>query len=231
MTSRKHSPSRVVAALGVSAAHMEQNQTQPDFSDDIAQAFEALRGEISLTRAAVEGLTAARERMPDYSVTLAEIFAAQKEAAGGIERLEQSPAARLSPVSLTKEIIKAAADARAEDRAILQQYQDTVSRSIGKIDGMVTRGRTTDQQKQWLIRSTAGSLVAGILLWSILPGAIARSLPATWHVPEWMAARTMGMDMRHAAIRMMEVSPGPATEIQPGSGNEIEERNARDAPR
>ncbi|MEG3147533.1 hypothetical protein U1839_23020 [Sphingomonas sp. RT2P30] len=198
---------------------MEQNQTQPDLSDDIAQAFEALRGEVSLTCAAVEGLTAARERMPDYSVTLAEILAAQKSAAGGIERLEGSPAARLSPASLTKEIVKAAADARAEDRGILQQYRDAMSHSIGRLDGLVERGKTTHEQTRRLTWIGAGGLAAGILLWSILPGAIARALPASWHVPEWMAARTMGMDIHHAAARLVEVSHTPAGGIERAGTN------------
>ena len=43
---------------------------------DAATAFEELRREVSLARAAVEGLTAARERIPDYSETLAAMLAA-----------------------------------------------------------------------------------------------------------------------------------------------------------
>lgn len=207
---------------------MEQNQTQPDPSDDTVQAFEAPRGEVSLTRAAVEGLTAARERVPDYSVTLAQILSAQKDAAGGIERLEASPAARLSPASLTREIVKAAADARAEDRAILQQYRDVMSRSIGQLDGMITRGQAADVQIRWLIWTGVGGLLLGFLVWSILPGAIARSLPASWHVPEWMAARTMGMDADHAAARLMEISRRAAGVSEPVHPRSSEGHAGRD---
>ena len=43
-----------------------------DDADDPARAFEKLRGEVSLLRLAVEGLTAARENIeiPDYQPTL-----------------------------------------------------------------------------------------------------------------------------------------------------------------
>jgi len=50
---------------------MDTNSDTTSPATDLAQAFEALRGEVSLTRMALEGLTAARERIPDYSPTLA----------------------------------------------------------------------------------------------------------------------------------------------------------------
>jgi hypothetical protein len=46
-----------------------------------------------------------------------------------------------------------------------------------------------------------GGLIAEILLWSIIPGAIARRLPTSWHVSEWMAARVMGVHQETAAQR------------------------------
>jgi len=39
-----------------------------------------------------------------------------------------------------------------------------------------------------------GAFLFGILLWSFLPGFVARSLPESWHVPQWMAARTLGTE-------------------------------------
>ncbi|MGH6616676.1 hypothetical protein [Sphingomonas sp.] len=186
---------------------MTDDLTQAAQADDIAQAFEALRGEVSLARVALEGLTAARERLPDYSTTLGEMAEALKGAADGIARIEGSPAARLSPATLTVAIVKASVDARAEDRALLQETRDALSRSIGRIDGIVERGHAADRQVRWLIWTGVGSLFAGICIWSILPGAVARSLPAGWHVPEWMAARTMGMEQGSAGARMIATAP------------------------
>lgn len=186
---------------------MTDDLAQSAPTDDIAQAFEALRGEVSLTRAALEGLTAARERIPDYSTTLGEMAEALKGAADGIDRIEQSPAARLSPATLTAAIVKASVDARAEDRALLQEARDALSRSIGRIDGIIERGQAADRQLRRLIWAGAGGALGGILLMSVLPGAVARSLPASWHVPEWMAARTIGVNQREAGERMIATAP------------------------
>ncbi|WP_428969901.1 hypothetical protein ACQR50_04165 [Sphingomonas sp. Xoc002] len=155
-------------------------------------AFEDLRAEISLLRRAVEGLTAARERMPDYTPTLGSMMAQLKTTQEALQRIERSPAVALTPVALTKEIVQAAASARAEDARKLDEARDTIARSIGRIDGIVERGQSAEGQSRLLRRSCAATAMATILLWSILPGAIARSLPVSWHVPEWMAARIVG---------------------------------------
>ena len=182
---------------------MTDESTQSSPIEDFTRGFEALRGEVSLIRAAVEGLTAARERLPDYSVTLAEMAQALREAAEGIERIEESPAVSLSPSDLTAEIVKASADARAEDRALLRETRDALSRSIGRMDGIVERGQAADRQWERIIWASSGGAIAGMLLMSILPGTVARSLPASWHVPEWMAARTIGINQRQAGERMI----------------------------
>lgn len=189
------------------------NATAPP--EDIDQAFEALRGEVSLTRRAVEGLTAARERVPDYSATLGQMAETLKRSAEGIDRVEHSPAVRLSPAALTDEIVKASAEARAEDRALLRETRDALTRSIGRIDGIVERGQAADVQVRWLIWTSAGGALAGMMLMAILPGAVARSLPASWHVPEWMAARTIGLDQRAAGERMIATSaPKPQSDAE-----------------
>jgi len=161
---------------------------------DTTLAFEDLRSEISLLRRAVEGLTAARERMPDYTPTLGSMMAQLKTTQEALQRIECSPAVALTPVALTKEIVKAAANARAEDARRLDEARDTINRLIGRVDGIVERGQSVEGQSRLLRRSCAATAMATILLWSILPGAIARSLPASWHVPEWMAARIVGSE-------------------------------------
>jgi len=185
---------------------MTDNLPESAPADDIAEAFEALRGEVSLTRRAVEGLTAARERLPDYSATLGRMADALTQAAEGVDRVERSPAVRLSPAALADEIRKASTEARAEDHALLRDTRDELTRSIGRIDSIVERGQAVDRQARRLIWTGAGGALAGALLMSILPGAIARSLPASWHVPEWMAARTIGLDQRQAGERMIATS-------------------------
>jgi hypothetical protein len=83
----------------------------------------------------------------------------------------------------------------------MRETRDALSRSIGRIDGIVERGQAADRQLRRLFWADSGGALGGMLLMSILPGAIARSLPASWHVPEWMAARTLRLDERTEAAR------------------------------
>ena len=158
----------------------------------IAAAFEELRREVSLTRAAVEGLTAARERMPDYSVTLGQIAERLKATAAAADRIERAPAVSLSPDAMVTEIMKASAAARAADARLIQEARDALAQSLGRVDGIVKRGQAADRQIRRQCWAAVGGLLFGILIWSVLPGAVARCLPRSWHVPEWMAARTLG---------------------------------------
>jgi len=182
---------------------MTEETTQADLADDAAAAFEELRRAVSLTRAAVEGLTAARERIPDYSETLAEMLGALRAAADRIGRIERSPAISLSPAAMTAEIVKAAELAREADRAQLREVRDSMLGAIGRIDALVDHGRAAHHQRRMLISTGLCAAAGAMLLMAVLPGAVARSLPLSWHVPEWMAARTIGLDQREAGKRMI----------------------------
>ena len=175
--------------------------------DNPAHAFEALRGEVSLLRRAVEGLASARDRVPDYSPTLGAMAEALNAATGALKRIERSPAVHLTPAALTAEIDKAAAPARDADRTAARETHAAMWKAIGRIDGIVERGQGADQQLRWLIWSGAGGALVGMLLMAVLPGAIARSLPESWHVPEWMAARVMRMEQRTAGKRLVDTAP------------------------
>ncbi len=167
--------------------------TSTDPADaDITAAFEELRREVSLTRAALEGLTAARERMPDYTATLGEIIERQKAAAMLVERIAKAPAVSLTPDAMAVRIVEAATPARAADAKLIYEARDALSRSVGAVDSIVKRGQAADQEVKKQLWAAAGGLFAGILIWSALPGVVARSLPTSWHVPQWMAERTMG---------------------------------------
>ncbi len=143
--------------------------------------------------------------IPDYSVTLGKMVEALNANAAGIGRIEESPAVRLSPSEMVEQIIRASADARAEDARRLDAAREAIARSVGRIDGIVERGQAANRQINRLIWSCAGGALTGIAIWSALPGALARSLPERWHVPEWMAARTMRMDETSAGERLILV--------------------------
>lgn len=193
---------------------MTQIDPQSATELDPAEAFEGIRRELSLLHRAIEGLTAARENIPDYTATLGEIAETLEATCEGLERVEQSPAVTLTPATLAQEVLKASANVRAEDRQTLLTAQTALQRSIGHVDGIVKRGQAADRQRNKLIQAAAGGVFAGLLLWSFLPGVVARALPESWHVPEWMAARTMGMGLREAGERMIgtaQTDDAPAT--------------------
>lgn len=166
----------------------EEAANQPD----PAQAFEAVRRELSLLHSAVAGLAAEREKIPDYSETLGRIAHALGEHNKRLAAIEQSRAISLSPAELVTEIAKAAETARTEDRRMLDTARGALDQSLGRVDGMIKRGQATDRQVKRERWHAAAGLVIGMLIWAVMPGVVARSLPASWHVPEWMAARTIG---------------------------------------
>lgn len=174
---------------------------------DPADAFERVRSELSLLHSAIEGLTAAREKTPDYSPTLGKITDRLHKIEMRLHQIETSRALSLSPAALAEEINSAAGAVRVQDRKMLDEARDALNRSLGWINSMINRGRAVERRtdREWMIG--VGGIVAGILLWSILPGVIIRALPESWHAPEWMAARTMGMDQTAAGKRMIVAAP------------------------
>lgn len=179
--------------------------TEPQETDP-AEAFEGVRRELSLLHHAIEGLTAARENIPDYSETLGGMDQALRTIGSRLRQIQESPAVGLTPAAMTEQINKAARHVRAEDRQALHEARDALSRSLGHLDSIVRRERTSDKQFQFFLWITIGAFLFGILFWSILPGAVARSLPESWHMPEWMAARTMGMEQKEAGKRMIQAA-------------------------
>jgi hypothetical protein len=75
--------------------------------------------------------------------------------------------------------------------------------AAGRIDAMIARSRSTTEQNRELFHNRMAFAVAGMVVFAILPGAIARSLPVSWAVPERIAARMLGTDMWSAGQNMM----------------------------
>ncbi|MBK7284937.1 MAG: hypothetical protein IPI83_11645 [Sphingomonadales bacterium] len=68
----------------------------------------------------------------------------------------------------------------------------------------ITQVSTAAYQRRRLWQGIGGGALAGILLWSFLPGTIARAVPEDWHWPERMAARMVGESSRwDAGTRLM----------------------------
>ncbi len=186
---------------------MDSQFSQPDPTDDPATAFAALRGEVSLLRRAVEGLTTERQDAPDYTATLDATANRLAEIGTFMRTIAERPAMKLTPDSFATEVVQASAKARAGDRDNLDRATATLKSSITSIDGVVEKAWTADRQNRWLVGAVLAGMIAGIILWSVLPGEIARALPARWNVPERMAARILRSDINAAGQRMIAIAP------------------------
>src|SRR5699024_7823192 len=115
---------------------------------DAADAFERVRSELSLLHSAIEGLTAAREKTPDYTATLGNMAQAMRSLDARLQKIEQSRALSLSPVKLAEEINAAAGAARAQDQKMLAEARDALNRSLGWINGMINRGQSVARRAE-----------------------------------------------------------------------------------
>ena len=184
---------------------MTENSAPTPVSEDPSIAFEKLRSEVAFGRAAVEGLTAARERLPDYSPTLSEMSGALREIGKRVGNIESSPAMGLTPARLAVEISEAGQTTRAADQRLLHEALSGFARSSGQLATLVQHGRSAIDQQRALLVTGIAAFALGLFLMTFLPGTIARSLPASWRVPEWMAARAIGTDPKSAAERLLTV--------------------------
>lgn len=161
-------------------------------TDPAAQAFAALGEKIDLLEAAVTGLAAKRDAAPDYSDTLGEIAALLEKMRVAINGFAHTPAMKLTPAAMAAEIAAAGTKARASDSAIIEKARvrfDDAAYRLEQLAGIVA---TIREQRRRLLWTAGGGLLAGMFLWSFLPGVVLRALPQNWHMPENMARHIIG---------------------------------------
>ncbi|MDL2351235.1 MAG: DUF6118 family protein [Pseudomonadota bacterium] len=163
-------------------------------SDPAAEAFARLEGELALMRRAVQHPAAERADIviPDYSATLAEMTKRLEAVAHSITTIADHPAMQMTPDSLGHRIETVAESARRADHDRISQAQTDLGHAAREMRSVTTHARTVAKQRVRLVQAAGGGMLAGMLLWSVLPGPIARSLPATWQVPERIARRALG---------------------------------------
>jgi hypothetical protein len=83
--------------------------------------------------------------------------------------------------------LRASSRCRADHDRINQARND-LSDALQQMRGVTAQARTATKQRVRLLQAAGGGLLAGILIWSFLLGTIARTMPASWHWPERMAA-------------------------------------------
>ena len=179
---------------------------EEDGKDPAARAFEDLRAELALMRRAVDRLLsehAGQSPAPDYSETLGVISHNLSGTAQRVDALVSSPALSLTPEELGRQIVAAAYDARREDHRLFLAAQQGML-EVGTTLGRQLNSHTmADEQRRRLWRTGLVALAVGALLWAVLAGPLARSMPGSWLWPEWMAARTLRMPMWEGGQRLM----------------------------
>ena len=173
-------------------------------SDPAADAFERLRSEVALLRRAVEGLAAGAQDAPvDYSPTLAELSEAIAGVSAQAVALGERPLLALAPDQLGSLFQSAAARVLVRPLAELEREHAALRQAAGVLEA----ARQSDLHRTQSLRRTAGLLgggaLAGIVLWSLLLGPLARALPGPWGVPERLAAATLAQPTTQAGEQLL----------------------------
>lgn len=162
----------------------------PVESDAAAEAFARLEGEMALMRRAVQHLAAERADIiiPDYGATLTEMTKRLEEMVENLDCIEEHPAMQVTPDSFGRRIEAAAEAARRGDQARISDAYNELRQATQDMWGVTSHTRTSADQRRTVFQAVGGGVLGGILLWSFLPGTIARSVPESWHWPEAMAS-------------------------------------------
>lgn len=170
---------------------MDEYRDEAHGGDDPAAAFERLRGEVSLLRSAIAGLTAARESIdiPDYEPTLERTEKVLAALVQQVDAIRKSPAMALTPENMGHRLNVAVETATRELKHQVEGARVALASASHDLKGMVASARRGDEQNRWLLWAGLGGLVLGLLLYALMAGPIARLAPASWLWPERMAAR------------------------------------------
>jgi hypothetical protein len=179
----------------------------PDINgiDTATIAFVEMRDSFSTMARAVSSLSGEWKALviPDYSKTLEKVAMELKANADQLEKWAEKPALKLTPQALSDAIIKAGTAARANDHAALDTAIKAINQTEKDMTGALVSARTAQAQDKRLRRVSVNCLIAGMILWAIVPGPIIRAMPASWHLPERMAAWTVGTDAWDGGQRLM----------------------------
>ncbi|AKM10611.1 DUF6118 family protein [Croceicoccus naphthovorans] len=163
-------------------------------SDPATEAFARLEGEMAMVRHTVQNM--ARERadivIPDYTATLGQMADQITQVSKMLTAIGNKPAIEMTPEDIAVQIKRASLDLLRDSSDLFRHGRKDLDLATGRLAAIVGRVRTEDEQKRQALRFAGMGLAAGILLWSILPGTIARAMPESWQWPERMARKAVG---------------------------------------
>lgn len=175
-------------------------------TDPATEAFARLEGEMAMVRHTVQNM--ARERadivIPDYTATLGQMADQLTQVSKTLNTIGNKPAIELTPGDIAVQIKRASLDMQRDASDLFRQGRKDLDSATGQLNAIVGRVRTEDEQKRQTWRFAGVGFAVGILLWSILPGTIARAMPESWHWPERMARKAVGEpNIVEAGIRLI----------------------------
>ena len=194
--------------------------------DPATQAFTRLEGEMAMMRRAVEHLATEKSEIdiPDYSKTLGEM-------ANRLVSIERQPAMQMTPEDFEARMTAAAVRARRDDEVLIVAAKRERGEAIRDLRAIICTANTIYEQKRLRWWYVGGGVLAGCLLWMVLPGFIVRILPTSWHLPERIAARTVrAPTLWEAGTRIMQAdSPEAWQAIAEAAEMRRDNREAIDA--
>ncbi|KRC08024.1 hypothetical protein ASE06_16345 [Sphingopyxis sp. Root214] len=179
-----------------------------DTIDPAAAAFSRLEGEIALMRRAVENLATEKANIdiPDYNSTLGEMAQHLNTATKTLADIAAKPAMEMTPETMAQRMDQAARKARQSDREQIGAAENRYDHAVRELGRIVASAKSAHEQREWLKLAGGGGVLAGCLLWAIVPGPITRALPESWHMPEKVAARVLGEpSIWEAGVRLLRV--------------------------
>lgn len=134
-------------------------------SADPAEAFNALRGQIALLQTALEGLTAAREKIPDYTDELRRIVEYLRGLDRRLTEIEGKPALATTPTDFSAEMVRCSVVARDEDRRLVQQAHQNVVTIYAQLRELVRQADGAEAQRmRYYYFAGGGAAVGGSLV-------------------------------------------------------------------
>lgn len=145
------------------------DQVTPALAQSSAvRAFDELRGEVSLLRRAIEGLTAERRDQPDYGPTLEELATSTEQIRAWARKVNELPALKLTPQRIGEEIGAAASRFRALDQQELAAEHARLGKAIAQVEAISGHAQTAYEQVRREKIIGGSCFLTGLLLWAIL---------------------------------------------------------------
>ena len=141
---------------------------------------------------------------PDYTTTLGQITDQLAQVSKTLTAIGSKPAIELTPEDIAVQVKRTSNDMQRDTSDLFRQGRRDFDSAATQLSAMIGRVRAEDEQKRQTWRFAGMGLAAGMLLWSILPGTIARAMPESWHWPERMARKAVGEpSIVEAGIRLI----------------------------